>query len=113
HGGDLHALGEHVTRGAVSVVAIGEDRNGARRAGRPAIGERPHRAAQHDAGTVVVAEGYVPLGRAGCEYRALCRDAPQGLAHLPAGSRKMVTHALDRTVDAVIKCAEYGGTAHN
>ncbi|MPM07842.1 hypothetical protein SDC9_54151 [bioreactor metagenome] len=113
HRGHLDALRDQVERGAVAVIAIGEDRHLLRRRHCPAVRIGAQRTAKQDTGAVVIGEGDVPLDRARGQHGALRGDPPQRLAHRRAGRREVVRDPFERAIDAMVEGAEDRGAAHH
>ncbi|MNT34005.1 hypothetical protein D3C72_1699580 [compost metagenome] len=86
----------------MAVIVIGEDCDPACRTDCPAIGIGTQRTGKHDPRPVVIFKRDMPLCRPGGKHRALCSDAPEGLAYaLRCG--KMVGNPLDRTEYAMVE----------
>ena len=114
HRRDLDAGGVRIGRGAPAVVIVGEDRDAPPRRRGVAVDVGAHRARQHHAGAVIVAERDHALERAGGQHRALRHDLPVPLARLVLRRhRHMIVDALDRGVLAVIEHAGHRRAAHD
>ena len=110
HGFHHRACALQIRGRAPSIVVVGEDHGAFAGQHTEAVEVGAHRARQHHAGQVVVAENGCAFDGAARQHHALRRDAPQALAGLlRKRHREVVRDALHRTVDAVVEGAEHGG----
>ena len=112
NGGNLDPQPAEIARGAPAVIVVGEDRDRFPGGGPPAVGIGPHRAGQHHAGPVVIAEGDRTFGRPGTQQGALRIDPPQDLTRLVRRAVAVVGALLQGTVYAVIVGAVDTGPGH-
>ena len=110
HRGDNDAGIGEVDRGANCIVMVGKDHRALARRHAIAIDVSAHRAGQHDAGTVVVAEHDSALDRACGQHRALGHDLPQALARfMRRRHRHMIVDPLDCGIGTAVIDALHGG----
>ena len=76
---DMHPRRHKITRRAMRVVVVPENRHLLAGAHAPAVQVGPHRARRHDAGTVIIGKRHRAFQRPGRKDRLLGRDAPETL----------------------------------
>ena len=110
--GHADAGGMQITRHLPRGIGIGKQRHALPCRHAIAVQIGADRAAQHDAGPVVVAKRDGPLQRARRQHRAPRHDPPEAFARQVRLRGQMQPHAFQRAEGAVIIGPGHGGACH-